>query len=523
MKYAAIRRFREIREHKKAVRVYESSVTKMNDCIFFLILEDIERRLVVLCPTGKEKPFLEFASEQTGRFESEGRGFTYMVCSCDHQNASALRKVFTFTNPKPLGLAPAIGMGDRIGLATPGHIRAAKDSQVSPVLAQQSIREMNRTLRTPAEVLDDVSWAVFQEGYQGGFAADADHLKTLDDIDATFGAGFTMYTIDPSDYVDNKADTYNHKALQEKFKGLPWEELRCTQKDLFDIYLRREAKIALARQGQVIDFSEDSLLRAAVKYSAAIAHTVKMHSHLKELFGEEKFDLEMSVDETETPTSPQEHLFIVSELERLGVRISGLALRFVGRFEKAIDYSGNLCEFGESLRKHVLIAKLCGPYKLSIHSGSDKFSIYPIAGRLASDMIHLKTAGTSYLEALRIVARHDPALFREIVRYSIRSFEKDRRSYHVSTNLSLVPDPDEVPDKSLEKVFLNNNNERQLLHIAYGSILTAKRSNEKWLFRERIRRTLVENEEEHYETVAEHMRRHMEMIWGSRKGNKPLA
>jgi len=515
--------FKQLRERKRTVKVYESSITEKGGHLFFLIREDLERKLAIIGPSSSQYPPHDFVADEIGEFESDGELIRYWLCPCDSRNAHALRRAFPFTAPKIAGLTPAIGTGDRIGLATPAHIRAVKALGIFPVLAQQSVREMNRTLRTPAEVLNDVSWAVFQEGYRLGFAADADHLKTLEDIEATFRAGFTMYTIDPSDYVDNEADTYDSKTLGEQFDELPWKELRCTKEDYFGIYLRRETVTPHRMEGKVPEFSEESLLRAAVKYSAAVAHVAKMHRYLKELFGAKKYDLEMSVDETATPTSSLEHLFIVSELKRLGVQISGLALRFVGRFEKAIDYIGDLAEFEDSLKKHVSIAQLCGSYKLSIHSGSDKFLIYPIAGRLASSIIHLKTAGTSYLEALRVVARHDPTLFREIVKHSLGCFEKDRRSYHVSTDLSSMPDPDEVPDERLEEVFLSDDNGRQLLHITYGSILTARKNSGEWLFRERITRFLIENEEEHYETVAKHIRRHIESIWGSRKRNKPLV
>jgi hypothetical protein len=411
-------------------------------------------------------------------------------------------------------------MGDRIGLATPGHIRAVKKLRIFPILAQQSIREMESTLRTPVEVLDDVTWAVFQEGYRQGFGADADHLKTVEDVDATFKAGFTMYTIDPSDYVDNAADDYDPEKLREKFEKLPWEELECRKEDYFKKYVGKKI-FTFSKESQALKLSNEGLLRAAVKYSVAIAHTTRMYHHLKKLFGERRFDLEMSVDETNTPTSPSEHYFIVSELKRLGVRFNGLALRFVGRFEKAIDYIGDLKVFEESFRRHVSIARFFRQYKLSIHSGSDKFSVYPFVGRFASDIIHLKTAGTSYLEALRVVTRHDPDLFRKIVKHSFRCFEKDRKRYHVSTNLSLVPSPDGVSDEDLEEVFFEDNNGRQLIHIAYGSVMTAKKGNGEWLFRERIKRILINNEEEHYETVAQHMRRHIESIGFSAGKNKP--
>jgi len=373
---------------------------------------------------------------------------------------------------------------------------------------------MIRTARSPHEVLDDVSWAVFQEGYRGGFAADADHLKTEEDIDETFNAGFTMYTIDPSDYVDNEADEYSLNVLKNKFKKLPWDALDCREDDYYKEYLNKRFELSTLDKNHVLvfEFSEENLLRAAVKYSVAIAHTVKLKRHLEELFGERKFDLEMSIDETETPTSILEHFFIASELKRLNVKVQGLALRFVGAFEKAIDYIGNPEEFERSLRDHVLIARSCGPYKLSVHSGSDKFSIYPILGKLARDLIHLKTAGTSYLEALRVIARNDPPLLREILNYSFNCFEKDRKAYHVSTDLSVIPNPSDIADEDLERALLDENNSRQLLHITYGSILTAKSGDGEWLFRNRIKEILINNEEEYYQTVAAHIERHIEAL-----------
>jgi mRNA-degrading endonuclease YafQ of YafQ-DinJ toxin-antitoxin module len=228
------------------------------------------------------------------------------------------------------------------------------------------------------------------------------------------------------------------------------------------------------------------------------------------LFGESPFDLEVSVDETDVPTSPLEHFFIASELKRLGIQVQGLAPRFVGEFEKAVDYIGDLEEFEKAFRSHALIAKFFG-YKLSIHSGSDKFSIYPIMAKLAGDLIHLKTAGTSYLEALRIVARHNPSLFREIVKHSFSCFEKDRKTYHVSTRLSAIPNPDEITNKDLEKSFLDDDNGRQLLHVTFGSILTAERDG-KWVFRDRIKKTLIDNEEEYCQTLAKHFGRHIKVF-----------
>ena len=144
-------------------------------------------------------------------------------------------------------------------------------------------------------------------------------------------------------------------------------------------------------------------------------------------------DMELSVDETDTPTSPEEHYFIANELRRLGVRLVSLAPRYVGRFEKGVDYIGDLDRFAATFTQHAAIARTLGPYKLGLHSGSDKFAIYPIVADIANGLFHLKTAGTSYLEALRTVARFEPALFREIL--------NDSRHFTRSTGLPIIHPP----------------------------------------------------------------------------------
>jgi len=506
---------RHCKDQKRAIRIYESSVIEKDRAVFFLIREKYERKLVIIYPSKEtDGAHRNFVAEEEGKLKAE-KVLNYKVCLCNNQNASELRKQFSFTRPRVIGLTPAIGAGDRIGLATPGHILAVRQLGVFPVLAQQSIREMARTSRTPRDVMNDVSWAVFQEGYRDGFAADADHSKTESDIEATFEADFTMYTIDPSDYVDDEADKYDLGILKEKFKRLPWSDLGCGEKEFLRMYLDREFEIASKSEKICLKlvFSEGDLLRAAVKYSAAIAHTLRLRRRLDELFKWRSYDLEISVDETSTPTKLLEHLFIALELKRLNIYVQGLALRFVGRFEKAVDYIGDLEEFEKTFRHHVLMARKFGPYKLSIHSGSDKFSIYPILGKLAGDILHLKTAGTSYLESLRIIARHEPYFFRMIVRYSIQHFERDRKTYHIGTELSMVPDAEEVSDEELEKTYLDNDHGRQVLHVTFGSIVTAKTEDGSWLFRDRIREVLINNEEEYYKTVSKHLERHIKALW----------
>src|SRR4051812_29387071 len=111
-------------------------------------------------------------------------------------------------NVRPLGLTASFGFGDRLGVATPGHVAALRSAGggIAPIFAQQSIREMTRTGRSAKEVVDDALRGAESAGYDGEQGADADHLKTPADVDRTAEAGFVFFTIDPSDHVDGAAD-----------------------------------------------------------------------------------------------------------------------------------------------------------------------------------------------------------------------------------------------------------------------------------------------------------------------------
>src|SRR5437764_11942458 len=124
-----------------------------------------------------------------------------------------------------LGLRPSFGFGDRLGLATPGHVVALQraGSGIEPIFPQQSIREMARTGRSPRQVMDEALDGMRRAGWTGGTGADADHLKTAQDVDATVAAGFTFFTIHPSDHVDRLADGYDEPTLRARFAAVAGE------------------------------------------------------------------------------------------------------------------------------------------------------------------------------------------------------------------------------------------------------------------------------------------------------------
>ncbi|MBM4080663.1 MAG: hypothetical protein FJ278_13250, partial [Planctomycetes bacterium] len=318
-------------------------------------------------------------------------------------------------------------------------------------------------------------------------------------------AGFTMFTIDPGAHVDNAADSDSSGALAQKFESLPWVELEDTAADCRRRYLGRRFRVA---DGLALELSDERLQRAAAKYGRAVAHTARLYRHLATRMGRKPFELEMSVDETATPTSVEEHFFVASELKRLGVKWVSLAPRFIGEFEKGVDYKGDLAAFERSFAQHVAVARHLGPYKLSIHSGSDKFSVYPIAARLTGGLVHVKTAGTSYLEALRALAGVQPDLFREILDFARERYETDKASYHVSANPSKVPTARQLKDGELASV-LDLFDGREVLHVTFGSVLTLKNADGQYRFRDRLLLALRQNEEAHYAALEKHLGRHI--------------
>jgi hypothetical protein len=251
------------------------------------------------------------------------------------------------------------------------------------------------------------------------------------------------------------------------------------------------------------------VLRAAAKYGRALAHVAEMYHYLAEVMGSAAFEVEVSVDETETTTSPEEHFIIARELRRLGVEWVSLAPRYVGRFEKGVDYIGDLEAFDAALALHAAVARCCGAYKLSIHSGSDKFSIYPIMARHTRGLVHLKTAGTSYLEALRAIAVIDPQLFRDILDFGFERYDTDKATYHVSADPELAPRSSELSDEALTGV-LDNFHARQMLHVTFGSVLTDTDESGGFLYRDRFFAALRSDEEAYYRALEAHFDRHLE-------------
>ncbi|HSB05528.1 MAG TPA: tagaturonate epimerase family protein [Thermodesulfobacteriota bacterium] len=483
------------------LKVYPKSFCSRDGLTCGLVRIPKGKRLVVLGVRGgvRKDPF---------------KGKTYhrdetalKVCDFSPENTACLMALFPFTKPVSLRKYPiTVGTGDRLGMATPGHLRAVRKFSVRPVLAQQSVRENKQTGRNFLQVVRDAAWAVFQESYPLGYGADGDHLKTFDEIQEALEVGVSMVTLDLTEKLNPSAFADSTEEMDQTFKNkINAEE----SKVLFHLFLNKEFRFSGPQGRFSIQFNEESVKRNILLFHKAIDFTDEVYQFILSRLGNQRtIDFEISIDETPFSTSPENHLFFIIALNQRGVRIDSLAPRFIGEFQKAIDYRGNLGEFRKQFYQHAMIAKDYGNYKISIHSGSDKFSVFPSMGELAANGLHLKTAGTSWLEAMRLVSRKFPSLYREMHQYALSIFNEATQLYYVTTDLGKIPNLEGMKDKDLPRL-MDQEDARQLIHLTYGYLLNAKGKNGKYLFRERFFQTLTDDEEEYWTLLEKHIGKHL--------------
>ena len=166
-----------------------------------------------------------------------------------------------------------------------------------------------------------------------------------------------------------------------------------------------------------------------------------------------------------------------------------------------MDYIGDLNVLDVELAKHAAVTAYFGTYKLSLHSGSDKFSVYPLVAKYWGERIHVKTAGTSYLEALRVLASHEPDLFLKIYSLGRERYETDKRTYHVSAQLDLLPNTHDLP---YLPSLLNDFHAREVLHVTFGSALSQ--------FGVELKTALAKHETAYYEGLHTHFDKHLRLL-----------
>lgn len=295
----------------------------------------------------------------------------------------------------------SIGIGDRFGRQGQAQLRALMDAEregasVTPVW-NKSFREHSLIGTAPADVRKEADAAVAALGWKRSYRVDADHvgLKVVDG----FIRDCDFFTLDVADFIgkpDHVLPESEVKAFVEKCRGLCGE-------------------LALPGVDRRITVSPESLAGAARKYVPAVREAGRLYRHIAAARGADTFVTEVSMDETEQPQTPSDMLVILAAIAEEEIPAQTVAPKFTGRFNKGVDYVGDLSQFAREFEEDVAVIRLAverfglpDGLKLSVHSGSDKFSLYPVMRRVlasTSTGVHLKTAGTTWLEEVAGLAQ----------------------------------------------------------------------------------------------------------------------
>lgn len=295
---------------------------------------------------------------------------------------------------KPILLSKySIGVGDRFAQEAKAQLRAcmmAADNGVDVIpVWNKSNREHLIIGSEPTATRAAADKAVTTLGWRKPYHLDADHigLKTVDRyIDPC-----DFFTIDVADLIGKPADDSSVQKFVEEHKELVGD-LRIPGVER-SFHTDREFVTGIAK-----------------KYLAAVEEAGRIYREIENKKGEGNFITEVSMDETDSPQTPVELLIILAAIADEGIPIQTIAPKFTGRFNKGVDYAGNVAKFSEEFSDDVAVIayaiqqyRMPGNLKLSVHSGSDKFSIYGPIRRAMKKFdagVHLKTAGTNWLEEL---------------------------------------------------------------------------------------------------------------------------
>ena len=479
-----------------ASTIFEAA-EKLGLYVYTKSIDEAEGTVCAVVKTAEGKKMLALCGPKAAAFEGKVEG-GLKLCPFTNENAAALMELFPYTKPvNHKGHPFTIGLGDRLGLATPGHVRVVKQYGAFPILAQQSIRELTLTNRTFKDVIASAAFGVFQEGYKDGYGADGDHLKTKDEITYALESGCTMITLDCSEHIDIKAAALSDVEIVQVYAEIP-EEVRTHYEKT---YLGKELPV-------IGTLSIAELRRIVVVFWRAVDHAIACYRHIEEKRTAD-VDFELSIDETLTITTPAEHFVVANELAAVSIIPESVAPHFSGAFEKGIEYAGNLNDFARDFVIHQEIADHFG-YKLSVHSGSDKFSVFSTVGRVTKGHVHVKTAGTNWLEAVAVVADRDPELYRRVHKFALENRKEAEKYYHVSTDVSEITNIDLQSDAYLPE-YLKLPASRQTLHITYGLLLA-----EPW-FTEPFFKLLNEYEEDYYARLVSHIGKHLKYVTAQAK------
>ena len=436
------------------------------------------------------------------------------VCDLSRENTECLMDLFPYTKPISLRNYPmTIGAGDRLGLATPGHIRAVRKFHAHPVLVQQSAKEEERKERNLTHLIQDAAWAAFQENYQEGYGADGDHLKSLEEVKRAVDAGASMITLDLSGKMDVEVLRQPNELVDRKFR----EEIdEGDAKVILHLFLDKEFVFRSTEGEFSIRFDEEGVKRNALLFCKALDFTEEVYEWIRlPRKNQGHIDLEISLDGASVPTSPENHFFFALELSHRGVHIQSLAPQFPGEFHRGVDLKGDLETFRQQFYRHVLIAENYR-YKIYIHSAGDKFSLLSDIGGLSKRFLHFKLADTSWVEAMRLIAFVHPVLYKEMHSFALSEWIEASKPDHATADLNRIPKLEGLSDEDLPAL-LDREDCRQLLHITYGALLNAKNQSGGYLFRERLYHTLTRYETDYWSMLEAHIERYLSSLGVKRK------
>jgi hypothetical protein len=369
----------------------------------------------------------------------------------------------------------SFGIGDRFGHEGAAQLRALIDAKqdgidIIPVW-NKSYREHHIIGSKPSAAKQEADNAVAKLQWQDNYYVDADHVnsKTV----AKFITSANFFTLDVADKIGVKASDELINAFVE-----------FNQKYIGSLMIP-----GIASPFQV---TSKVLTEVANKFLAAICEAQKIYQLIVKEKGSNDFVTEISMDEVASPQSPLELFFILSAIAYFEIPAQTIAPRFSGRFNKGVDYVGDLKKFEREFADDLAVIdfairefNLPDNLKLSIHSGSDKFSIYPIINKLIKQHdagIHVKTAGTTWLEeliGLALAGNEALQLVKDIYAKAYQRKEELCAPYAevIDIDSGKLPDPSVVQNWNSQK-FANtlrhipdcpdyNPNFRQLLHVGY--------------------------------------------------------
>ena len=288
----------------------------------------------------------------------------------------------------------SIGTGDRFARQGKALLSAVKQAHQEDglnlsIVWNKSHREHLIIHTTPNSLRQEADSAVKALNWDGRYFVDADHIG-LNNVDLFMDAS-DFFTIDVADYTGEIARTKDIDSFFENHKRL------C-------------GKLEIPGIPEPLSITKEKMIYSAKRYLLAVQEAAKIHRHIEQKKGVGNFVTEVSMDETDEPQSPEELLFILAALADEKVPVQTIAPKFTGRFNKGVDFVGDVGRFNQEFEEDVCIIRygvkkfgLPENLKLSVHSGSDKFSIYPGINRTLKKFdagLHVKTAGTTWLEEL---------------------------------------------------------------------------------------------------------------------------